>query len=126
MKTLTVLLCTFFLCACAGAGAQTAPKPIDLTQLPVAKFTHADLQNAAAMALAAGHPERQAIWLAKDAMLTAYEAQASACLNAIATMAPKPLATGSTVGAATLLEGADEALGQIAPAKVVITCKVIP
>lgn len=100
------------LSACAGAQS------LDLSKLPLSKFTHADLQNASAIAKANGYPARAAVWSAMDLQL-------SACEAAIAAAAPKLPPAGSTTGAATLLELGAEAVGQGIPAAVTINCGAI-
>jgi hypothetical protein len=124
MKTLLAILVLL----CAGcATAQTPPKPIDLSSFGLSKFTHADLQNAAAMATKAGLPARAAMWTAKDQLLTAAENMVASCANALATLVPAaPASSGSVVGLATLDELATETLGRGIPTNVLASCKAIP
>lgn len=115
MKYLICLFAAFLFSACASA--QTPPG-LDLSKLPLSKFTHADLKNAASIAAANGYPARAAVW-------TAVEAQLTACETAIAAAAPKFPSAGSTVGAATLLELGAEGVGQGIPANVLLNCSAI-
>lgn len=112
MRHIFAVLCLAMLSACATAQS------LDLSKLPLSKFAHADLQNAAAIAKANGYPARAAVWVAIDIQL-------SACEAAIAAAAPKLAPSGSTVGAATLLELGAEGLGQGIPANVLLNCSAI-
>lgn len=117
MRQVLAALCLVLLSACATAQT-SATSGFDLSKLPLAKFAHADLQNAAAIATANGYPARAAVWTAMDAQLTACEA-------AITAAAPKLPAAGTTTGAATLLELGAEGVGQGIPANVVLNCSAI-
>jgi len=101
------------------AGCAT---PIENTD--VSKFTHADLQNAAAIATANGFPARAAVWTANDQLLSAWEKQIDACNQAILGM--KPPTTGGTVGVATATELAAEAVGSGIPPAVKLNCEPLP
>lgn len=112
----------------AAPAVSVAPTPavqaaqaagFDLSKLPLAKFAHADVLNAAAIASANGYDDRAAVWKAFDGQITA-------CENAITASIPHlPTNTGTT-GVATILEIGDEALGQIAiPTQVLVHCKSI-
>ena len=99
-----------------AAGCSTTPfKPAD-TQL--SKFTHADLQAAAAYANANGFPARAAVYVAIEQQLTACEA-------AIAAAGPKPVPTGTEVGAFTVFEVAAEAAATGIPSAVKINCSAV-
>lgn len=104
----------------ATPAAQTATLlGIDLSKIPLVKFGHADVQNAAAYATANGYSARAAFWLALDAQVTA-------CENALQAAAPKAPAAGGTVGLATGFEIAAEAVGNgLIPAQVKINCSLI-
>ena len=118
-----ILLC-LLLPACSVAQT-SPPAPITLSHFGLSKFTHADLQNAAAIAAKNGYPARAAMWTAKDALLTAAENQVAACAASLATLAPVAPPSG-TVGLATLDELATEQIGKGIPASVIANCKVIP
>lgn len=124
MKFIRSLAIAAALCmtGCAVAqtpAAQTASAAgFDLSKLPLSKFAHADLQNAAAIAAANGFPARAAVWTAMDSQLKACEAAISAAV-------PKLPPAGSTTGAATLLELGAEGVGQGIPANVMLNCSAI-
>ena len=121
-----LLVATLLLCGCASAQT-SPPAPITLGHFGLSKFTHADLQNAAALATKAGLPARAAMWTAKDQLLTAAENMVSACANSLATLIPTaPVSSGGTVGLATLDEIATETLGRGIPTSVIANCKPIP
>ncbi len=90
----------------------------DPASLPLSKFTHADLQAAAAYANANGFPARAAVYTAIDIQLTA-------CETAIASASPKPVPTGTTVGAFTLFEVAAEQAATGIPSAVKINCSAV-
>lgn len=110
MKAL-IAVTLFSLAGCANAQ-------VDLSKLPLSKFTHADIQNAAAIATANGYPARAAVWAAIDAQLTA-------CEGAVAAALPKLPTAGATVGVATLAELGAEGVGQGVPANVLLNCSAI-
>lgn len=128
MTRLWLLLAVCLVPACASVQAPStspalsspsqaqAPAKIDLSTLPLAQFAHADLQSAAAYAMANGHPERSAVWLAIDGQVTA-------CQKALSTLQPT-LPTG-TVGAFTAFEMAAEAVGTGIPAGVKLACEPV-
>jgi hypothetical protein len=102
----------------ASPAAQKATAAgFDIGQLPIAKFTHADLLGAAAYANGNGYPARANVY-------TAIEAQLTACEQAIGAAAPKAPAPGS-VGVFTAYEVAAEAVGQGVPSNVRINCGAI-
>lgn len=104
-------------------AAKVAAAGWKVENTPLAKFTHEDLQAAAAYANRPGpdgktplYPLRAQMYLAKDALLTGCEQAVDAAIPALP---PK----GSVVGFFTAKEIADEALGSAAPAAVLIACK---
>ena len=101
------------------AGCAT---PVENTD--VSKFTHADLQNAAAIATKNGYPARAAVWTANDQLLTSWEKQIDACNQAI--LAAKPTAPSGTIGIATATELAAETVGGGVPASVTLNCQPLP
>jgi len=101
------------------AGCAT---PVENTQL--SQFTHADLQNAAAIATANGFPARAAVWTANEQLLTMWERQIDACNQAI--LAMKPTSPAGTVGLATATELAAEAVGSGIPPAVKLNCEPLP
>lgn len=122
---LIVAMIAMLLFGCAGAppiqGATAeAPAPtiqnVDLSATPLAKFTHADLQQAASYATGNGYPARAAVYLAIDAQLTA-------CEKAISTL--KPTIPTGTVGAFTAFEIAAENVGKGVPATVKLNCEPV-
>jgi hypothetical protein len=120
MKKILFVLASLFVlsltsgCALLGGSTGTAT---DLSNLPLVKFTHTDLQTAAAYATANGFPARAAVYQAIEIQLTA-------CEQAIAAVGPKTVPNG-TVGAFTLFEMGAEAVGQGIPANVKINCGAI-
>lgn len=106
--------CLFVLVAFLLAGCATAP---NIAGTPLARFAHADLQTAAAIATKNGFPARAAVWAAIDGQLTA-------CENALSAAAP--VATAGTVGLAAGLELAAEGVGTGVPAAVQLNCAAIP
>ena len=135
MKLLLAVL-ALALAGCAGVEVKTTDPAtgattttIDLTQGKLAVATHADLQAAAAYATAHGYPERAAVRMAQDTVLTAVEKQASACANAIQAALDqiKPLGAPAA-GPITTLEMTEEAVGnfQGIPARVKILCAPAP
>lgn len=96
------------------AGCATS---VQLQNLPLAKFTHSDLQGAAAYATGNGFPARAAVYTALDTQLTA-------CETAISAAAPKAPPSG-TVGVFTAFEVGAEAVGQGIPANVRINCSAV-
>ena len=111
MKFRNLLLLSLLpLAGCAGTAASN--------------FTHADLQNAAAIATRNGYPARAAVWRADDQVLSAAEAQVTACRNAL--LAAKPSAPSGTVGLATITELGAEAAAQGIPAAVAANCAPLP
>ena len=109
-----VIFCVAMLAACAT--------PIETTKL--SQFTHADLQNAAAIATANGYPARAAVWTSNDQLLTAWEKQIDACNQAL--LAAKPKSPSGTVGLATATELAAEGIGTGIPASVKLNCEPLP
>lgn len=116
MKRLILALAlTASLGACASAPVGSPSTAIQ--NLPLAKFTHADLQTAAAYATGNGYPARAAVYTALDTQLTA-------CETALAAAAPKATPSG-TVGVFTAFEVGAEAVGQGVPASVRINCSAV-
>ena len=99
------------------AQVQASNAGWNLSALPLAKFTHDDLQSAAAYATSNGYPARAAVYTAIDTQLTA-------CENAISASAPKLPAAGS-VGVFTAYEVAAETVGNGIPAAVRINCSAV-
>lgn len=119
MKFTRTLAAGVLLCLSAGcAVAQPTSGGLDLSKLPLSKFTHADIQSAAAYATSNGYTARAAVYAALDMQLTACEA-------AIAAAAPKAPPAGTTVGAFTLFEIGAEAVAQGIPAAVKVNCGAI-
>ena len=111
MKLIIVAIAALSLSACASAQTLSPDQPVGIS-----KFTHDDLQSAAAYADGNGYPARAAVYRAIDTQLTACEA-------AIRAAAPKTQATGR--GLFTAYEVAAEAVGQGIPAAVRINCGAI-
>lgn len=110
------LLALILLTGCAAQADDL--KPLDLSSLPLSKFTHADIKNAADYATSNGYPARAAVWNAIDAQLTA-------CEGAINTLMPKLPSSGSTVGLATGFEIAAEGVGTGIPTAVKLNCSAV-
>lgn len=114
MKALTnaiILLGALALLSTLGGCAL----PGDLMGSKLAKFTHADLQTAAAYATANGDAAGAAHFKARDEQLTA-------CEKALADAVPKPLPADSTVGLATLYEMGRIKLASGIPPAVKLNC----
>jgi hypothetical protein len=111
MKTLLAVL-VITLAGCAT---------IDLTQTKLAVATHADLLGAAQVYTNAGLPDRAAVVTAIDAQLTACEQAISAAIP----KAPTPIAGA---GPLTLAAQASVAVGNFngIPAAVKLHCEPIP
>lgn len=93
---------------------------------PISDFTHADLQNAAKIAVT---PERAAVWRALDAQVAALEAanaafsaQAKACADALKRLKP---ADDGKFGIATAIERAAGAATSDGARAVEANCKPI-
>lgn len=119
------------LTGCAGTVI-TQPdgtKTIDLTQGKVEKATHAGFVAAAKYATDNGFPERAQVRLAQDALLTAAEAQASACANAVLLEIPKPPAdVDGAIDPILAAEMAEEAVASFSgfSKRVKALCAAIP
>ncbi len=133
MKRFIAVVILTFVPACAtvtttdpATGVTTTKVDVSTSQLAVA--THNDLLAAAKYASDHGYPERAAVRMAMDTLLTAAEAQVSACANAIRDALPKAPAVTGTVGPILAAEIAEEALGSFGgiPAKVKTLCAPIP
>lgn len=140
MKLLAFLIIALLAgCASMPKEADKPAAPIDLTKGKLAIATHADLMGAAAVAKKAADSAkdpftqqallaRAAWWTAQDTMLTAREAQASVCLNAIRAGAPTLQEAPDGTGIFTRIELAAEAVGSfqgISPA-VKLACEPLP
>lgn len=115
MKRTTLFLVAGAALALAGCATAAGPTgTVDFTKTELAVATHIDLQAAAKYADDHGFPARAAVWRAHDAHLTAVEAQATECAQAIeadlAAMAP-----GGTLPPSPFLaaEMAAEAVGRL-------------
>ncbi len=127
---------TILLTACAGTEIKTTDPTtgvttttIDLTQGTLEVATHDDILAAAKYASDHGYPERAAVRLAIDQILTAVEKQVSACANGVkgALDAAKPAADAKG-GPITRAEMIEEAIGNFSgiPARIKILCAPIP
>jgi hypothetical protein len=148
MKKFVIAVCLAVLTGCTGSIVKdptTGTVTVDVSKGSLAVATHNDLLGAAKVAgdaaaaaaskndlvLAASLQARANKWLAFDSLLTMQEAQASACLNAIAAMKPQAPASAPSDGAPhvfTDLEVAAEAVGNfsgLTPA-VKLACADLP
>ena len=109
MKRLALMMLMWLLTGCAT--------PVDVAQTKVAIYTHKDFQQAAAYAAGNGYTARAAV-------LTAIDAQITACENAVTANEPKALPTD--IGPITAAEMLNEALGTGVPASIKVNCAPIP
>lgn len=88
--------------ALAMSGCATQ---VNLSQTAVAKFTHADLQQASATANKANLTARVGVYSALDAQLTACENAISAAIPTVVPNAPIGIFTAAEVAAETVATG---------------------
>lgn len=116
MKILLAIIC-LIIPAC-GTSPAISNSGAAISDLPLSKFTHADIKNAADYATTHGYPARAAVWLAIDTQL-------SACEQAIDKLMPQSPTAGTTIGLAMGFEIAAEGVGNGIPSAVKLNCSAV-